>query len=303
MDKLKAIRVFVRVVETQSFARAAESLGMAPASVTMSVQKLESELSLHLLNRSTRSLSLTDDGAAYFEVCRRVLTELDETEATFNDVTRRPHGRLRIDMAPAIAYRIVIPRLNEFHRRYPDIKLVMGVGDRQTDLVQEGIDCAIRVGELHDSSLIARRLGYFDFVICGAAHYFENHPFPETAEDLQNHKVVKYFSTMTGRPKEWSLNVNGVITEIKSQEVIAVNDADAFLACALRGLGLVMISRFLAMPYLEKGELVEVMQPFTPKPLPVSVVYPGNRHLSPKVRAYADWVKEVFSSSPLVSPV
>ncbi|WP_342706082.1 LysR substrate-binding domain-containing protein [Burkholderia arboris] len=299
MDRLRAMRVFVQVVDAGSFNGAAESLGLPAATVTVAVKDLEKALGARLLNRTTRSSSVTQDGAAYYEVCKRVLADLDEAEALFHDRARRPQGRLRIDAPPSIAYRILIPNLAEFRETYPGIQLSIGMGDRPVDLIQEAVDVAIRVGTLEDSSLVARRLGSVEFVICGSPGYFARNPAPETLADLQRHQAVRYFSTQTGRQVDWTLDIDGEQRALDLIESVAVNDADAYLQCGLHGLGLIMTPRFMAAPHLATGELVEILSDVAPKRMPVSIVYPQSRMLSPKVRSFVDWVVGVFERTLL----
>lgn len=301
MDRFQAMRVFMGVVEANSFTRAADNLSMPRATVTTTVQSLENLLKVRLLNRTTRSVSLTPDGAAYYERCVRIMKELEEMEAAFQDAARRPQGRLRVDVAGPIGRRILIPRLCQFRERYPDVELVIGIGDRPVDLVQEAVDCVIRAGELADSSLVARRIGSLSFVTCGAPCYLERHGEPQSLEDLAQHHAVHYFSSVTGRNFDWDFVVGGVSTPVRMQGQVAVNDVDAYNACGLQGLGLIQPARFMALPHLENGELKEILPAWKPPPLPMSVLYPQNRHLSPKVRAFTDWVAELFSQCPLLN--
>ncbi len=301
MDRFQAMQVFTRVVDANSFTRAADSLGLPRTTVTTTIQNLESLLQVRLLNRTTRRLSLTPDGAAYYERCVRILAEVDETEASFRSVAGGPKGRLRIDVPASIGRLILIPRLCEFYTRYPDIELVIGMSDRPVDMVQEAVDCVIRVGELQDSTLVARRIGSFQFVTCAAPNYLDRHGEPRTIEDLQDHRAVHYFSSRTGRTIDWDFVVDGFITEVKVKGVVSVNDAEAYVACGLQGFGLIQAARFMVLPYLESGELREVLPQWTSSPMPISVVYLHNRHLSPKVRAFVDWVAELFGRCSLLS--
>jgi LysR family transcriptional regulator for bpeEF and oprC len=301
MDRLQAMQVFMGVVDANSFSRAADNLNLPRATVTTTIQNLENHLKVRLLNRTTRSVSLTPDGAAYYERCARILAELEETEAAFRDVAQRPQGRLRIDVPATIGRLILIPQLCDFRERYPDIELVIGMGDRPVDLVQEAVDCVIRGGELVDSTLVARRIGSLSFVTCAAPSYLERHGEPKTLEDLQHHHAVHYFSSRTGRIIDWDYMIDGVRTEVKVKGSVSVNDAEGYMALALQGFGLVQATRFMAIPHFEKGELVEILPQWKPAPLPISVLYPQNRHLSPKVRAFADWAAELFSQCPLLS--
>lgn len=301
MDRFQAMKVYMAVVDARSFSRAADNLSLPRATVTTTIQNLENLLRVRLLNRTTRSVSLTPDGAAYYERCARLLSDLEEMEAAFRDVAQRPQGRLRIDVPTIIGRLILIPKLCEFRQRYPDIELVIGMGDRPVDLVQEAVDCVIRGGELIDSTLVARRIGSINFVTCGAPAYFERHGTPQTLAELQVHQAVHYFSARTGRIIDWDHLVDGQLQHVKVPGSIAVNDAEAYMALALQGFGLVQAARFMALPYLERGELIEILPQWRPEPLPISVLYPQNRHLSPKVRAFSDWAAELFAQCPLLS--
>lgn len=300
MDRFQAMQVFTRVVDANSFSRAADSLGLPRATVTNIIQNLERLLQVRLLNRSTRRLSLTDDGAAYYERCVAILAEVEDAEASFRENARSPRGRLRIDVPASLARLVLIPRLCEFHQRYPEVELAIGMTDRPVDLVREAVDCAIRVGALPDSSLVARRIGTFFMVTCGAPSYLERHGVPQRIEDLAAHRAVNYFSSLTGRAFDWDFVVDGEVREVKMDGVVSVNDGDAYLACALQGFGLVQMPRFMALPHLESGALREVLPQWSPAPMPMSAVYPANRHLSPKVRAFVDWVTELFAACPLL---
>ncbi|GGC58160.1 LysR family transcriptional regulator [Undibacterium terreum] len=301
MDRFQAMQVFTRVVDSNSFTRAADSLGLPRTTVTTTIQSLESLLQVRLLNRTTRRLSLTPDGAAYYERCVRILADVDETETSFQNVARGPKGRLRIDVPASIGRLILLPQICEFYERYPDIELVMGMGDRMVDMVQEAVDCVIRVGELQDSSMVARRIGTFQSVTCAAPLYLDQHGEPQTIDDLQDHKVVHYFSSRTGRNLDWDFVVDGKTVEVKVNGKISVNDSEAYINCAVKGFGLIQAPRFMLMPHLQSGALREVLPQWTPAPMPISVVYLANRHLSPKVRAFVDWVAELFPRCPLFS--
>jgi LysR family transcriptional regulator for bpeEF and oprC len=303
MDRFQAMQVFTRVVDANSFSRAADHLGMPRATVTTTIQNLEALLRVRLLNRTTRRISLTPDGAAYYEHCARILGEVEETESSFRDVASGPKGRLRIDVPSVIARLILIPRLCEFHSRYPEVELVIGMGDRPVDLVQEAVDCVIRGGELQDSTLVARRIGTLGFATCAAPAYLERHGAPTSLAELGNHQAVNYFSSLTGRSVDWDFVVDGVPTAVKMSGMVSVNDAEAYVACGLQGFGLIQPARFMVMPHLESGALQEVLPQFSPSPMPVWAAYMQNRHLSSKVRAFVDWVTELFGACPLLGGV
>ncbi|TWB46663.1 LysR family transcriptional regulator [Nitrospirillum viridazoti] len=299
MDKLQAMQVFTRIVEVNSFSKAADTLGLPRASVTTIIQNLEGFLGVRLLQRTTRRLSLTPDGAAYYERAVRILSDIDEAESSFANMKKNPRGKLRVDMPGAIGRLLVIPRVHEFRRQYPDIDLMIGMGDRPVDLVQDGVDCVVRVGHLQDSSLIARRVGVFQGVTCASPAYIAAYGVPETLEDLERHQAVNYFHSRTGKIVDLSFIVEGEVQEVKAAGPVAVNDADAYLTCGLEGLGIIQPPYFMAKPYLLSGQLKELLPRWKPEPMPISAVYPHNRHLSPKVRVFVDWVADLFDSCPL----
>jgi len=300
MDRFQAMQVFTAVVDANSFTRAADNLGLPRATVTTIIQNLEALLQARLLNRTTRRISLTPDGAAYYEHCARILGEVEETESSFRDVARGPKGRLRIDVPSVIGRQILIPRLCDFHCRYPEVELVIGMSDRAVDLVREAVDCVIRVGELQDSTLVARRIGTFAMITCAAPDYLERCGVPQSIDDLQNHCAVHYFSTRTGRTIDWDFVVDGVAIPVKMRGSISVNDAEAYVACGVQGFGLIQPAYFMVRPHLESGALVEVLPQLSPSSMAISVAYMQNRHLSPKVRAFVDWVADLFAQCPLL---
>jgi LysR family transcriptional regulator for bpeEF and oprC len=303
MDRFQAMQVFTRVVDANSFTRAADMLGLPRATVTTIIQNLEALLQVRLLNRTTRRISLTPDGAAYYEHCARILGEVEETESSFREVARGPKGRLRIDVPSSIGRLVLIPRLCEFHSRYPEVELVIGMGDRQVDLVREAVDCVIRAGELQDSTLVARRIGAIKMITCAAPDYLERHGVPHSLDDLRQHAAVHYFSHRTGRNFDWDFVVDGQATPLTMRGSVSVNDMDAYIACAVQGFGMIQPARFTVLPHLESGSLVEVLPALSPLPMPISVAYMQNRHLSAKVRAFVDWVAELFAACPLLGGV
>ncbi|NYT86389.1 LysR family transcriptional regulator [Pollutimonas harenae] len=301
MDRFQAMQVFTRVVDANSFTLAADSMGLPRSTVTTTIQSLERSLKLRLLNRTTRRLSLTPDGAAYYERCVQILADIEDMDAAFRDVTQGPNGRLRIDTPPSIGRLILLPALCDFHTRYPDIELAIGMSDRVIDMVQDAVDCVIRVGELEDSSMVARRIGTFEGITCAAPAYLEQHGEPRNIEDLVNHHAVHYFSSRTGRVIDWSFTVDGKPIDVQVNGKVSVNDAEAYVQCGLKGFGLIQPPRYMVAPLLESGQLREILTEWTPPPQPISVVYLHNRHLSPKVRVFVDWVSELFQHCALMS--
>ncbi|SDL17313.1 transcriptional regulator, LysR family [Modicisalibacter muralis] len=297
MDRFKAMHVFTRVVEAGSFTRAAETLEMPRATVTAAIQQLEAHLGVRLLYRTTRRVSLTLDGGAYYERCLRLLDELADTEAMFAD-QHRPTGRLKVNLPGPPARRVIIPALMAFCDKYPRIDLEMGVSDHPVDLIQEGVDCALRIGPLADSSLIARRLGQLTEISCAAPAYLERHGTPRTPADLDRHLSVNYHSGRTGRPLPWEYTEDGKLREVTMAGRLTVDNAEAYISAALAGFGLVQVPLYTAHHYLQRGELVEVLTEHRPAPSPMSVVYPYNRHLSSKVKVFVEWLTHTLRDQP-----
>ncbi|WP_116136196.1 LysR family transcriptional regulator [Trinickia diaoshuihuensis] len=303
MDRIQAMEVFTRVVDANSFTRAAETLGMPRASVTTIIQNLEAFLGVRLMNRTTRRLSLTPDGAAYYEHCIKIIGEIAEADASFQAGNRKPSGLLRVHMPSALGRRIVIPALSTFRKRYPDVLLDLGLSDRPVDPIEEGVDCMIRVGPLEDSSMVARRVGMLKRVTCASPGYLAKHGEPKTFDELAGHYAVNFRAAPGARPIPWVFVVDSEPHEVKMNSLITVNDADAYMTCALEGFGMIQPTLFMALPHLLDGSLVEVLPGTNPKPKPISIVYPHNRHLSAKVRAFAEWVAELFDSMPALEDV
>ncbi|MDM0111853.1 LysR family transcriptional regulator [Variovorax sp. J22R133] len=296
MDQITAMRVFARVVEAGTFTRAADLLQMPKPSVTKQVQQLENQLRVKLLQRTTRRVTVTPEGAAYYERISRVLAEIDDIEADVTNAQASPRGRLRVDIGSSLANRILIPKLPAFHARYPDILLELGVSDRSVHLIGEGVDCVLRGGVLSDPSLVARRVAQMHYMTCATPDYLKRHGTPATPADLlDGHRVVSYFSSRTGRyvPPRYERGDERI--EINGHAVIAVNESTAHLTALLTGLGVAQTYAFMAQPYVDSGALVELLADWEPPPMPVSVAYPSSRHMSAKLRAFIDWTVEVFA--------
>jgi LysR family transcriptional regulator, regulator for bpeEF and oprC len=297
VDQILSMRVFVRVVEAGSFTRAADSLTMPKATVTKQVQHLEGRLRVKLLNRTTRRVTVTADGAAYYERAVRLLADLDELEASMGNAQTKPQGRLRVDVGASVASLLIIPALSEFFDRYPDIQLDMGVSDRPVDLIGDNVDCVIRGGELTDQSLVARRIGSLPFVTVASPDYLRRHGVPVHPQDLEGsgHRMVNFFSPRTGRMMTNDFVQGEQMLSLDSQHRLAVNESNAYTAATLAGLGVAQLVTFQAQVHLSSGALVRLMPDWDSPAIPIYVVYPPNRHLSAKVRAFVDWTAELFA--------
>lgn len=293
------MQIFSRVVEAGSFAGAAKTLSIPRSTVSRSIQDLESELGVSLLQRTTRSLRLTSNGSFYYDHCRQILLEIEGVEAALSDSATLPSGRLRVDMTSSFARAIVLPAVNGFRSRYPDIDIVFTLGDRAVDLIQEGLDCVVRAGTPQPSALlVARNIGSFEWIICASPGYLKQHGVPLSLDDLAQHQVVEFHSGRTGRAIDWHFTAVDGERVISTRGKLAVDDTDAYISCGLEGLGLIRIASFLAAPHLKAKSLVRVLPEQQGPRVPLSVIYPRSRHLSPSVRAFVDWMAGLLRDTP-----
>ncbi len=294
MDHLDALHLFSRIVELRSFSRAADMLGVPRASATHAIKQLEARLSTRLLERTTRHVRPTPDGQAFYERCVHVLSELDDAEAGLRHAAADPRGILRVDMHGTHATEIVLPRIGEFHARYPHMEVVVSSEDRLVDLVREGIDCAIRGGAPRDSSLVARRLAVIPEVTCASPGYLERFGTPRHPSELAAHHAVKFFNASGGVDYPFEFIVDGKVRTYELDGWLSVNYAGSYVVAALRGCGLIQLPRFHVEQALRDGSLVEVLAGWPGPGLPVTALYPHRRQLSPRVRLFLDWVGELY---------
>jgi LysR family transcriptional regulator, regulator for bpeEF and oprC len=295
VNKLQAMQVFVRVVETGGMTRAADSLRIPKATATTLIQQLEAELGVKLLNRTTRSVNVTTDGAAYYPRCVAILAQIRETEESLAQHHASPQGRLRVEVPTLMARLVIVPALPAFFARYPDIDLHLGCSERRSDLIEEGIDCAVWSGELEDSTLIARRVGQLYFGTCASPAYLAAHGEPHHPDDLSAHRCINHFSPRTGKTFDWVFVKNDVRIQTSLRGHIALDDENSYVTAAEAGLGIAQIPAFVLKEAMERGSLELLLGDWFPDPAPLNVVYPENRHLSSKIRAFVDWVAELFS--------
>lgn len=295
MDYFSAVRAFTRVVETGSFVKAADSLQLPRNTVTKLVQSLEAHLRVRLLNRTTRRVSATTDGAAYYERMSRILEAWQEAEFDLVSAQAHPRGRLRVDMGSAMAAHVVIPSLPAFRVRYPDMQLDIGANDRPIDMVSDGVDRVVRAGKLSDPSVIARHIGDLPFVLCASKDYLARHGEPRHPADLEKgHTLIRYFYAGSGRPAPIELRSGDEKLTVKGSYFVSVNDANALLAAGLAGLGVVHTLAVIAQASIDEGKLVPLLRDWSSEPVPISIVYPPNRHLGARVRVFVDWMAQLF---------
>ncbi|MHC8319862.1 LysR family transcriptional regulator [Pseudomonas sp. GB2N2] len=297
MDQLNAIRVFVQVVELAGFTKAAKSLGMPKTTVSKLIGDLEAHLKVKLLKRSTRSVHVTPEGAAYYERTTRWLDELREIDGAFDSVAAELHGLVHVDASAWVASSVIIPRLPDFYARYPSIEIEISVGDRAAHLIRERADCAIRSGVVNDLSMVARPLGASPWVTAATPAYLQQHGIPLHPSDLSSgHVVINYQSTSSGRSTPLIFLKDDEPLNIEVPALLTVNESNAHLAAGLTGIGLLYSFEWKLRPYLEDGRLVRVLEEWQPAAYPFHLVYPPNRHMSVRTRAFIDWVTEQFES-------
>jgi len=295
MDKIKAMRAFVRIVEANSFSKAAETLNLPRAALTATIQKLEASLGVQLLQRTTRRLSLTPEGADYFRDCNEILQALELAESRFKGAdAASPRGRLRVELPSTLGRNFILPQLAQFHASYPGLELAFSFTDRLVDLTEEGADCAVRVGRLEDSAMIGRQIGAMAFVLCAAPSYAARHGLPANPAQLPAHRSVQYFSGRTKRAFDWELLVDGTWTRFQLGGMVTVNDADANLICALQGLGLARCARYQVRSHFRDGTLVPVLPDAPLAATPISLLYPKGRMATPKLRVFAEWLTRLL---------
>lgn len=296
MDQLRAMQAFVGVVDTGGFTSAADLLNMPKATLSACIAELEAHLKVRLLHRTTRKVTVTADGAAYYERCVRILEDLRDAEESLSTRQGSPHGKLRVDVSTAVASRLLIPLLHTFLERYPDIELELGCSDRPLNLLSEGIDCALRVGEVSDPSVVVRRVGTMQVVTCATPGYLAKHGRPEHPHDLKKHVCLNYFSMRTGQVFDWEFNRGGERVVLTVDSPLTLNDSNAYIDACLAGLGLGRLPTYMFHQYPSCGALELVMCDWLSDDMPFHAVYPSNRHLSSKVRVFVDWVAETLEN-------
>ena len=296
MDKLLRYRVFAQVAEMRSFIKAAHALELPRATVSAAVQELEAELGTRLLHRTTRQVQPTTDGTQLLERLRQLLADAEDVQAMFRGRHGEVSGQLNVDLPSRIARRLVAPALPELLRRHPRLRLGLGSSDRAIDLVQEGVDCAVRVGELHDSSLVLRPLGRLALVNCASPDYLREHGTPrQPAELAQGHLMVGYASPGTGREQAWEyLAADGTPHELALPSRVLANNAESYIALSLAGLGLIQIPRFDVQHLLAAGRLAEVLPAHRPAPMPVSLLYPHRQQRSHRLQVFIEWFEALL---------
>lgn len=296
MDRIDIFRIFTRVVETSSFTRAADTLNIPRSTVSTAIQELETRVGVRLLARTTRHVTTTTDGATFYSHCMPLLQEVEDIETLFQHDDAEVQGTLRVNVPSRIGRLIIAPNLPEFLDRYPGMKIELEITDRPVNLIEERLDCVLRVGFLEDTNLIGRKIGALSFINVASPSYLEKFGIPEKPTDLHHHLMVRYASPSTGRIEAWEW-VEGTKSHTISMEGrVTVNSAETSIACCLAGLGLIQIPKYDVAAQLLSGDLIEVMPDWRPESLPVTLLYPHRKHLSRRLNAFMLWVTDIFKN-------
>lgn len=288
------MRLYGRIVELGSFTAAADDMNLPRATVTHAIKQLEARLGVQLLQRTTRRVRTTRDGEAYYAHCVRLLVDMDEVEANFREAVLQPKGRLRIDLPTSLARLQVIPALPDFFARFPQIELDIGAGDRYVDLVREGVDCVLRIGELGDSGMSARRVAMLQQVTVASAAYVRRHGMPASIAALQDgHLAVNWISPTTHRPDPLEFMVGRKRQPVSLPGRVGVSAGDAYVGCCEAGLGIAQLTRYRIADALKSGRLRELLPAHPPPALPMTVLYPPHKHMPARLRVFIDWLVEL----------
>ncbi|MBD2060633.1 LysR family transcriptional regulator [Oculatella sp. FACHB-28] len=293
MDQLTSLVFFARVTQHGSFSEAARQLGSSPASVSRAVQQLEARLGSRLLNRTTRSLSLTEDGKVFYEYCQQILNQLEEAELALSRARSAPTGTLRLDLSVALGRLHIAPALPQLAERYPDLKFEITFNDRYIDLIEAGLDAAVRLGSSPDSQLMMHPLGTARLMVCAAPAYLSRYGEPQTLDDLQSHQCLNFVMPQTGRVRDWIFQQHGRRVEIPVAGRFSFNHPEALVETAIAGGGLIQLYNFLVQPAIARGDLKPVLSAFAPIGSPISILYPQKRYVSAKLKIFIEFMDEL----------
>ncbi len=295
MDRFDAMRIFVSVAERASFTLAADNLGLSKAAISGGVRYLENMVGVRLFHRTTRSVQLTQDGTALFERCTVLLADLEELETSFQHEDKPLTGRLRVDMPATAARDFIIPRLPEFLAAHPGLQLELSSTDRRVDVIGEGFDGVLRIGNLRDSNLVARRLGHFKLLNCASPAYVKRFGMPKKLADLSKHQLIHYTLLLGAKPEGFEYCESGVCKTFNMPGVLTVNNATAYEAACLAGVGIIQVPALCALAHIKAGRMVELLPKFRAEPMPVNFVYANRKHLSKRVQVFMSWLIAVLA--------
>ncbi|MEO1522538.1 MAG: LysR family transcriptional regulator [Cyanobacteria bacterium J06632_3] len=287
--------IFVQAAKHRSFSAAARQLGMSPSAVSRAVQRLEERLGSRLLNRTTRSLSLTDDGARFYESGRQILSDLEEAELSLRRSQSTPSGVLRINLIPSMARLHIMPALPKFVEQYPELKLEITLSDRRVDLIEDSIDAVVRVGSSPDSKLIMQILGTATEVVCASPAYVAKYGKPQTPAELQQHQCINHVIPQTGRVRDWQFQQDGQVTAMDVAGPLTIDHAETATAAAIAGAGIIQLYNFVVGDAIAAGQLVPLLEKYAlPGGVPIAVIYAQKRYLSAKVRVFVEFIQALM---------
>ncbi|MDZ3995830.1 LysR family transcriptional regulator [Pseudomonas sp. Teo4] len=296
MNKLELLRTFVRVSEVNSFTLAAESLGLPRSTVSEQIKALERLLGTRLFNRTTRRMQATQDGALLYERSKDLLSGMDEIESLFRADDAELAGRLRVDLPTMMARRVIVPALPQFLARFPRLEVEISCTDRQVDLLREGFDCVMRIGALSDLDVVARPIGHLSMCNCASPAYLARHGMPNRLEDLAGHQLVHYVRNLGARSAGFEYERDGQLHYQAMAGVITVNNAEAYSAACLAGLGLIQVPAVGVAEHLARGDMVTVLHDWQARAMPVSLLYARQRHVPRRVQAFMNWLAALLAS-------
>jgi DNA-binding transcriptional LysR family regulator len=295
MDRIAAMNAFVRVVEAGTFTKAADTLELPNATVTRLIQSLEQDLQVRLLHRTTRRVTVTPEGATYYERVVRLLAELGDIESTTRQSLAKPSGRIKVETTPGLATMILIPALHAFYAEYPDVEVELGSSNKHADVIGEGIDCVIRAGAVNEQLMVARRIGSLGFTTCAAAGFIAQNGKPKAPEDLKDMPTIGMITARSaGRAAPFRFSDGKTELELHLTHKLLVSDANSYAAACMAGLGVGQLPAYAVIEPLRTGALVALLEPWAKGITPVHVLYAPNRFLSAKVRVFIDWVAALF---------
>lgn len=298
MDRLHGILVFLRVVETGTLSAAARALGVSTAAVSATLARLERKLAVRLLNRTTRRLNMTEEGAEFYARCKQITADLEDAELTVSRAGRVASGRLRVGMPSALGRMCIVPRLPDFVRRYPAVTLEIVCSDFVPHTIEDGLDVSVQVGELQASRLAVRRLGSTRYVTCAAPQYLAKQGAPRTPEELTGHACLTYRRPRNGRVREWQFSNGSVHRRMAVNGIMTFNSGEALVAAAYAGLGIIQVAGYYAQSLLERGELVAVLDAYPAGGYEISAVFPQQKRVAPKLRVFVDFLVSIFNVPP-----
>lgn len=297
MDKLKSLMIFMRSAQCGSFSEAARQLGMAPSAVSRAVLRLEDELGVRLLQRTTRSLTLTEDGNRFYEHCQQILNDLEEAELEVKQSQSMPIGTLRLDLSFVFGKMHIAPALLRFAAQYPELNLNVSFSDRLIDLIEEGIDATVRIGMSRDSRLIMHHLAATRYITCASPQYLAQYGTPTTPAELLQHRCVNFIYSQTRREANWKFEQDGKLIDLSVNSYLRFDNSEVILEAVIQGAGVVQLPKFIAAIAIARGDLQPILQSYaTQVGLPIAVLYPQKRYLSAKVRVFVEFMTELTAA-------